>query len=161
MPACGSPPLFWCSSPTLLHHPQSCLPSLSLHSSPQLRQRPLFDKRLLWLQEAQDSNKVVIPCSTTGYTGQKSREETEPKEKKTHPTKTDLDLISPETQIPRHQYKKKTNSSQGNMLPSESTYPNAASPDDSNTDKAQEKELKTNYVKMIVVLKEDVNKSLP
>lgn len=46
------------------------------------------------------------------------------------------------------------------MSPPELSYPTTASPEYSNTAKAEENYLKTNVMKMIVILKEEVNKSL-
>ena len=46
------------------------------------------------------------------------------------------------------------------MSPPEPSYRTAASPDYSNTTKAKENELKINFMKIIEVLKEEINKSL-
>lgn len=49
---------------------------------------------------------------------------------------------------------------QGNMLAQEPSYPTAERPEYCNTTEAQEKDLKRNFMKMIDILKEGVNKSL-
>lgn len=49
---------------------------------------------------------------------------------------------------------------QGNILPQEPSYPTTGRPEYCNTTEAQEKDLKRNFMKMIDILKEGVNKSL-
>jgi hypothetical protein len=44
------------------------------------------------------------------------------------------------------------------MIPSEPTYPTKTSPEYSNTAEMQEKNLKTNFLKMINILREEMNK---
>ena len=46
------------------------------------------------------------------------------------------------------------------MSPSEHSYPTTATSKYSNTAEAQEEDLKTNFMKMIGILKEEMNKSL-
>lgn len=46
------------------------------------------------------------------------------------------------------------------MAPSEPSNPTTARPEHSNTAKAQENDLKTDFMKMIEVLKEEMKKSL-
>lgn len=46
------------------------------------------------------------------------------------------------------------------MLPTKLSYPTTVSPEYPNTAETQEKNLKTNFMKMIVALKEEVDKSL-
>lgn len=55
--------------------------------------------------------------------------------------------------MPTHQYKNKTNNNQDNMLLPEPNYPTAASSEHFNN-------LKTGFVKIILVSKEEMNKSL-
>lgn len=62
--------------------------------------------------------------------------------------------------MPTHQYKNKTNNNQDNMLLPEPNYPTAASSEHFNTAEVQENNLKTGFVKIILVSKEEMNKSL-
>jgi spore germination protein YaaH len=66
----------------------------------------------------------------------------------------------PKTQITRGQYKNTFNNTQGNMALPEPSYPITAHPGYSNTVEAQENDLKSNLMKMIVVFKEQINKLL-
>ena len=52
------------------------------------------------------------------------------------------------------------NKSQGNMAPSEHSYPTTPSPGYPNTTKTQENDLKSNLIKMIEAFKEESNKYL-
>ena len=60
----------------------------------------------------------------------------------------------------RCHHKNEHNNSQDKMPPLEPSYPTPVGPKYSNIGEAQEKYLKVNYVKMIEVLKEKINKSL-
>jgi len=71
-----------------------------------------------------------------------------------------LDQESLQTQIPRHQHRNTINHTQGNMSPSEPTSPTTASHECSKTDEIQEKNLKTNFMKMTGFLNEEVSKFL-
>ena len=46
------------------------------------------------------------------------------------------------------------------MSPLEATYPTTVNPEYSSTAEAQENDLKTNFMKIIEVLKQEINKSL-
>ena len=52
---------------------------------------------------------------------------------------------------------KTINNSQGNMIPPEPNCPSSASAGNSNTAEAQENYLKSNLMKIIVALKEEMN----
>lgn len=60
----------------------------------------------------------------------------------------------------RNQYKNKSNNSQGNISTVASSYPMIVGHKYCNIAEAHVKDLKTNYIKMIEVLKEEKNKSL-
>lgn len=62
--------------------------------------------------------------------------------------------------MPRYQHKKKVSNSQGNMAPPKPSYPTTANTEYSNTNEAQQRNLTTNFVKIIEMIKEDMNKSL-
>ena len=63
--------------------------------------------------------------------------------------------------MPRGQYENTINNSQDNMAPPELSYPTTASPGYSNIAEAQENDLKTNFMKMIEVLKEGGDDQIP
>ena len=53
-----------------------------------------------------------------------------------------------------------SNRSQSNVAPTEPSSPTTARPEHSNTTEAQEENLKTNFMEMTEVFKEEINKSL-
>ena len=58
------------------------------------------------------------------------------------------------------QCKNTINKIKGNMAPQKTGYPRTVRPEQPNTSKAQENNLKTNFVKIIEVLKEEMKKKL-
>lgn len=62
--------------------------------------------------------------------------------------------------MPRLWCKNKIKNSQGNRSPLEPSYPTAAGPEYSNISEAEEKDLKTTCMKVIEVLKEEINEYL-
>lgn len=62
--------------------------------------------------------------------------------------------------MPRCHFKNIINNSQGNMLPPEPSYHATESPEYFKATESQEKDLKPNFIKMIELLKEEINKSL-
>lgn len=62
--------------------------------------------------------------------------------------------------MPKYQGKNKTKNSTENMSPLESCHSTSESPEYSNTGEVQENNLKINIVKIIDILKEQMNKYL-
>ena len=61
--------------------------------------------------------------------------------------------------MPRCESKNRITNTQDNMSPGEPSYCTTPGPGYSSTVKAQEKDLKINYIKMREIFKEDINKS--
>ena len=62
--------------------------------------------------------------------------------------------------MPNLQCQNAINNGQGNMVPTEPSYPRTATPEYSGATGSQENDLKNNFMKMIDVLKEKIKHSL-
>jgi hypothetical protein len=60
----------------------------------------------------------------------------------------------------KEQHKNTINKSKGNMVPPDPSYPPITNPEYPNETEAQEKDLKSNLIKMIEAFKEDMDKPL-
>ena len=119
--------------------------------------RPQLKKRL------SDGAEAMLMTRTPGHTHQKTKEKTETKVKLQSFNKDKLKiwhlgLYSSKAQIPRHQSRNTVNNIVGNMSPLESSYLTTASPENYNTEEAQVKDHKTDLMKMVDVLKKEMNK---
>jgi hypothetical protein len=65
-----------------------------------------------------------------------------------------------DNKMAKGQFKNTINKSQGNMTPTEPSYPTTASPEYPNTPESQESNFKSNLIKMTEVFKEEINKAL-